>query len=81
MQKTDAIGATFIKAPKDSAYGKVFLNNMDKEDSFSDTKNQIQLMISNSKTAMFNAHNVISEIQEYRNCLVSKKFIYILLGF
>ena len=81
MPKTDSFGAAFIKAPKDSAFEKVFLNNMDKEDSFSDTKNQIQLMISNSKTAMFNAHNVISEIQEYRNCLVSKKFIYILLGF
>ena len=77
-----ALGDTFIKAPMDSAFGKVFMNNMDKEDSFSsDSKNQIELMISNSKTAMFNVHNVISEIQEYRNCLVSKKKIYILLGF
>ena len=76
--KTGTIGASFIKAPNDSTYGKVFRNNMD-WNSFSNSsnmKNQIATMILNSKTAMFDMHTRISETEEYRNCSVSKEFIY-----
>ena len=80
--KTSSTGAAFTKAPNDSAFGKVFLNNMD-ENSFSiDTKRQIALMILNSKTAFFNDHTEVVAQQEYSNCQVkkikivsSKKFI------
>ena len=74
---TSATGAYFTKAPNGSAFRKVFLNNMD-ENSFrtnsdhSDSKNQISLMISNSRTALFDTHGRISAVPEYRNCSVSK---------
>ena len=71
--KTGTTGATFIKAPYDSAFGKVFLNNMDKNSFSADTKNQIATMISNRKTALFSTHSTISKRQEYINCMVSKK--------
>ena len=71
--KTGTTGATFIKAPYDSAFGKVFLNNMDKNSFSADTKNQIASMISNRKTALFSTHSAISRRQEYINCMVSKK--------
>ena len=64
-------GATFTKAPNDSAFGKVFLNNMDRNSFSSDTKNQIALMISNSKTAMFYSHSAVVFEQEYANCQVN----------
>ena len=70
---TTVIGATFTKSPKDSAFGKVFLNNMDKNSFSADTKNQIASMISNRKTAFFSTHSAISRRQEYINCMVSKK--------
>ena len=81
-QKNGAIGDAFIKAPNDSAFGKVFLNNMD-WNSFMDpisynTKKQIAMMILNGKTALFDIHTRISESQEFRNCLVSKKIIHFL---
>ena len=76
--KTSATGAAFTKAPNDSAFGKVFRNNMDKKSFSSNTKNQIAVMISNSKTAMFEDTGRILEVQEYRNCLVSK-FLFLFL--
>ena len=66
-----AIGAAFTKAPKDSVFGKVFNNNMDRNSFSSDTKNQIALMISNSKTAMFYSHSAVVFEQEYANCQVN----------
>ena len=78
---TSATGAYFTKAPNGSAFRKVFLNNMD-ENSFrtnsdhSDSKNQISLMISNSRTALFDTHGRISAVPEYRYCLVSKITIH-----
>ena len=73
-------GVAFTKAHNDSAFGKVFLNNMD-WNSFMDpisynTKKQIAMMILNGKTALFDIHTRISESREYRNCLVSKKIIH-----
>ena len=65
-----AIGAAFTKAPKDSVFGKVFRNNMDMNSFSSDTKKQIALMISNSKTAMFYSHSAVVAEQEYTNCQV-----------
>ena len=66
-----AIGAAFTKAPKDSVFGKVFHNNMDMNSFNSDTKNQIALMISNSKIAMFYSHSAVVFEQEYKNCQVN----------
>ena len=71
-------GVAFTRAPYDSAFGKVFQNNMDRNSFSSDLekntiKKQIALMISNSKTAMYHFHDTIFETQEYRNCQVSKK--------
>ena len=75
--KTGTTGATFIKAPYDSAFGKVFLNNMDANSFSTDLERntierQIAFMISNSKTAMFYVHGKMSETQAFRNCQVSK---------
>ena len=76
---TSATGTSFTKAPNGSAFRKVFLNNMD-ENSFRKNnygfQNQIELMISNSKTALFYPHSRVSEVPEYRNCLVSKITIH-----
>ena len=74
---TDATGAIFTKAPNDSSFGKVFLNNMDKDSFSSNTKNQITSMISNGKIAMFDMHSIISRRQEYINCLVSKNLVHL----
>ena len=81
--KTGSIGQRFIKAPNDSAFGKVFHNNMDWNSfiaSSAKIKKHIATMVSNShsKTAMFDMPTRISETQEYRNCSVSKQFIYFL---
>ena len=76
-RKTSATGASFTKAPNDSAFHKVLLNNMD-DNSFrtnSGPENQILLMISNSRTALFDTHGRISAVPEYRNCSVSKIII------
>ena len=70
---TGTTGATFTKAPNDSAFGKVFLNNMDKNSFNRNITNQIASMISNRKTAMFSTHSIMSRRQEYINCMVSKK--------
>ena len=52
---TTAQGATFIKAPNDSAFSKVFLNNMDRNSFGVDMERstidkQLAQMISNGKT-------------------------------
>ena len=64
-------GVAFTNAPYDSTFGKVFQNNMDRNSFSSDTKNQIALMISNSKTAMFYSHSAVVFEQEYANCQVN----------
>ena len=68
---------TFMKAPNNTAFGKVFLNNMDRNSFISDKEKQLAMMISNGKTAMYNIHDTISAMQEYRNCQVSKKLIHL----
>ena len=67
-----AIGAAFTKAPNDSLFGKVFLNNMDSNSFSSDTKKQISLTISKSQTAIFKLDNAIVVEQEYKNCQVNR---------
>ena len=67
-----AIGSLFTKASNLSAFGKVFLNNMDRNSFSFDTKKQIARMILNSKTAFFNDHNEIVAQKEYINCQVKK---------
>lgn len=67
-----SIGAAFIKAPNDSLFGKVFLNNMDSNSFSSDTKKQISLTILNGRTAIFQMHTAIVAEQEYTNCQVNK---------
>ena len=69
--KTDAIGSLFTKASSHNSFGKVYLNNMDENLSFSiDTKKQIRQMFSNSKTAFFIDYNEIVSQKEYSNCMV-----------
>ena len=75
MPETGVIGTSFIKASKHSDFGKVLVNNMDLNDSFTDYNNLIELIVTNSKTAMFHAHSIISETHAYRNCMVSKNLI------
>ncbi len=77
-KNSSVFGAAFIKAPNDSDFGKVFINNMNEHSFIGNTKEQIATMISNSKTAMFNSHNSVSEGQEYRNCEVSERFMHFL---
>ena len=74
--KTNAIGDIFTKASNHSAFGKVFLNNMDGNSFGNDLEGstiekQIALLISNSKTAIFHYNSKLSETQGYRNCEVS----------
>ena len=69
---------TFMKAPNNTAFGKVFQNNMDRNSFASDMEEktiekQIELTFSNSKTAIFHFNGEISEKLQYRNCQVSKK--------
>ena len=68
---------TFIKAPPYTAFGKVFLKNMDRNDrnSFSsDKEKQLAMMISNGKTAIFGkTYGKIVQMQKYKNCEVLKK--------
>ena len=77
MPKTTVQGAIFIKAHKDSTFGRVFKNNMD-QNSFgndmekSTIEKQLALMITNGKTAIFHIHDIISEMDKYKNCEVSK---------
>ena len=71
---------TFINAPNNTAFGKAYLNNMDRNSFSSDLKKitiekQIASMISNGDTAIFHAHQKISEMQKYKNCKVSKRLI------
>ena len=74
--KTTSQGAAFAKAPIDSSFGKVFLNNMDRK-SFSvdlernTIEKQIAMMISNGKTAIFHFAGAISQTQQYKKCQVS----------
>ena len=65
-------GAAFTKAPNDSLFGKVFLNNMDSNSFSSDTKKQISLTILNSQTALFRPDSGIVTEQEYKNCQVNR---------
>ena len=65
-------GASFTKAVKDDAFNKVFHNNMDKNSFNDDIDGQIELMISNSKTAYYRGHDAILFQKEYKNCLVCK---------
>ena len=67
-----SIGATFMKAPNDSLFGKVFRNNMDSNSFSSDTNKQISLTILNGRTAIFQMHTAIVAEQEYTNCQVNK---------
>ena len=69
-------GAAFTKASNDSAFGKVFLNNMDRNSFSSDMEKNameklIALMVSNSKTAIFHFAGAISQTQQYKKCQVS----------
>ena len=71
--KSNAIGAAFLKAPKDSPFHKVFLNNMVENISFkSDIKKQIALTISKTETAFYYGHSLTMAKQEYKNCQVCK---------
>ena len=67
--KEGAFGAYFTKSNKDSTFGKIF-HNMDETSFNADTDKQIELMISNSKTALFLDHDEMINQKEYKNCQV-----------
>ena len=69
---TTTIAAALTNAPNDSAFQKVFVNNMDANSFSGDTKKQIALMILNGKTAFFNDHSEMVAQQEYSNCQVKR---------
>ena len=69
--KESAYGAFFTKSHKGSTFGKIFHNNMDETSFNDDTDKQIELMISNSKTALFLDHVKMISQKEYKNCQVS----------
>ena len=79
--KASPTGMIFSKAPNDSAFRKVYHNNMDKNSFIYSNKNRIASIIMNSKTAMFDVNDRIFEVQEYKNCSVSNIFICLLLYF
>ena len=63
--------ASFSTASKESDFGKVFQNNMDKKSFNSDFNRQIELMILNGKTAFYALNNDMVGKKEYRNCKVN----------
>ena len=46
-ESNSAVEASFKTAPKESMFGKVFQNNLDKDSFSSDIKSQIELTIKN----------------------------------
>ena len=74
---TTAVGAMFPNAPNDSAFGKVFLNNMDGNSFNSNSKKQIALMILKGKTAFFNEHREVVSQQD-SNCQVNNSKVFYL---
>ena len=71
-ESNSAVEASFKTAPKESMFGKVFQNNLDKDSFSSDIKSQLELMIKNSQTAFYCNRNYITETKEYKDCQVSK---------
>ena len=62
--------ASFSTASKESDFGKVFQNNMDKK-SFNSDFRQNELMILNGKTAFYTISDYIVGKKEYINCEVN----------
>ena len=61
---------TFIKAPNNTAFGKVFLS-MDRNSFISDKEKRLAMMIQNGKTAIFGkTYGKILQTQKYKNCEV-----------
>ena len=63
--------ASFTKVPKESVFGKVFQNNLDKNSFSSNIKRQIELTLKNSQTAFYCNRNYITEAKEYKDCQVN----------
>ena len=55
-------GKSFRTALKHSTLGKVYANNMDDNSFNGDIKIQMELMLSNSETAYYMPHSIISNI-------------------
>ena len=67
---------TFMKAPNNTAFGKVFQNNMDNNSFSSNKEKQLALMSPNGKTAIFGkTYGKIVQMQRYKNCQVLLKKI------
>ena len=72
--KSGSLEASFVGAPKESIFGKVFRNNMDKDSINSDIQKMINLAISNSKTTLYISEQLIKNSEEYKNCQVIKTY-------
>ena len=65
---------TFINAPNNTAFGKVFINNMDRNSFISDMEKRLAMMIPNGKTAIYGkTYGKIVQMQKYKNCEVLLK--------
>ena len=65
---------TFINAPNNTAFGKVFINNMDRNSFISDKEKRLALMTPNGKKAIFGkTYGKIVQMKEYKNCEVLLK--------
>ena len=72
---------TFMKAPNNTAFGKVFLNNMDRNSFIGDKEKRLAMMISNAETAIFGkTYGKIVQMQRYKNCQVLLKKLYVSKG-
>ena len=69
---------TFMKAPNNTAFGKVFINNMDRNSFISDKEKRLALMTPNGKKAIFGkTYGKIVQMKEYKNCEVPLKKLYV----
>ena len=69
---------TFMKAPNNTAFGKIFINNMDRNSFISDKEKRLAMMISNAETAIFGkTYGKIVQMQRYKNCQVLLKKLYV----
>ena len=66
-----ATGAVFRQAAPNTAFGKVFSNNMDNESFVGEPSTGLSLILNNSKTATYQFQGDAMTSPELNNCLVS----------
>ena len=69
--RDDATAAVFHHAAPNTAFGKVYSNNMDNESYVGTPSTGLSLILNNSKTATFQFQGDAMTSPELNNCLVS----------